>query len=206
MEWALTLGGSVLFAEFTGYWVHRLLHSERIPYLSRSHMIHHLRDYGPDTSMRPSASYRKATDTRAGIAGIGFEWLLPIALSLCVVLTTLTVLGVGLWPQLLFSLSSIGWGVLMFSYMHDSMHCRNFWMERHSLLRKWYRRARRNHDIHHLLLHPSGRMHRNFGICFFGMDRLFGTFARKASRPEPELIALTRARYAAVIGPTRSDL
>lgn len=135
MEWALTLGGSVLFAEFTGYWVHRLLHSERIPYLSRSHMIHHLRDYGPDTSMRPSASYRKATDTRGGIAGIGFEWLLPIALSLCVVLSTLTVLGVGLWPQLLFSLCSIGWGVLMFSYMHDSMHCRNFWMERHSLLR-----------------------------------------------------------------------
>jgi hypothetical protein len=38
---------SCLVAEFAGYWLHRLLHSEQVPMLSRSHMAHRLILYGP---------------------------------------------------------------------------------------------------------------------------------------------------------------
>jgi hypothetical protein len=47
-----TAVGSCSVAEFLGYWLHRLLHSDKIPALSRSHMIHHLRYYGPKHRMR----------------------------------------------------------------------------------------------------------------------------------------------------------
>ena len=43
---------SVLVAEAAGYLLHRLMHSERIPALSRAHLIHHLLMYGPHQPMR----------------------------------------------------------------------------------------------------------------------------------------------------------
>ena len=33
---------SCLVAEFIGYWLHRLLHSDKLAWLSRNHMAHHL--------------------------------------------------------------------------------------------------------------------------------------------------------------------
>lgn len=36
--------GLILYAEFVGYFLHKLLHSENIAWLSKSHMNHHLRD------------------------------------------------------------------------------------------------------------------------------------------------------------------
>jgi sterol desaturase/sphingolipid hydroxylase (fatty acid hydroxylase superfamily) len=163
-------------------------------------MIHHLREYPPNGRQRPGRTYRAATTDRAGVGGIGLEWLVPIALALGLTLGVLTWLGTPPLAQAIFSAISIGWGLLMFSYMHDSMHVLPFWMERaHPVLRSWYRRARRRHDIHHMFLHESGRMHRNYGICFFWFDRLFGTYAARASRTAPATVAAAMARYHAVI-------
>ncbi len=33
--------GSCFVAEFSGYWLHRLLHSDKFPALSRGHLVHH---------------------------------------------------------------------------------------------------------------------------------------------------------------------
>ena len=43
---AIAISG-VIFAEFFGYWLHILLHNDKIKWLSRSHMQHHLREYHP---------------------------------------------------------------------------------------------------------------------------------------------------------------
>ena len=65
----------------------------------------------------------------------------------------------------------------MFSYLHDQMHVKNFWMERNSVLKAWFRGARKRHDIHHRVLNDPGLMDENFGIGFFLFDRLFGTLS-----------------------------
>jgi len=43
---------SCLVAEFAGYWLHRLLHTDKLSFLSRGHMLHHLLLYGPTQPMR----------------------------------------------------------------------------------------------------------------------------------------------------------
>jgi hypothetical protein len=61
-----TLVDSIVVAEFAGYWLHRLLHSDNFPALSRGHLIHHFLIYGPRQPMR-SGGYRDATDNRFSV-------------------------------------------------------------------------------------------------------------------------------------------
>lgn len=56
-----TLVGSIVVAELAGYWLHRLLHSDKFPALSRGHLIHHFLIYGPRQPMR-AEEYQDATD------------------------------------------------------------------------------------------------------------------------------------------------
>jgi len=72
-------------------------------------------------------------------------------------------------------------------------------MERTPVLRWWFRKARRLHDIHHRSLDFNGRMDKNFGIGFFLFDRIFRTLAQRhcpstarLSRGGPPLPAGTR--------------
>src|SRR5262249_50491847 len=140
---------AVIFAELAGYWLHVLLHSESVPYLSRSHMIHHLVIYAPDKPQRQGHEYLLSTYGRAGVLGLGGEWLLPVAAILAVVIPAMTSLGVAAAEQAVFVAVALGWGALMFWYMHDAMHVKDFWME-NGPLRGWFLAARRNHDIHHM--------------------------------------------------------
>src|SRR5579864_7760102 len=52
---------SIGVSELLGYLLHRLLHSGKIGFLSRSHMRHHLVLYGPMRSQRPADGYHDAT-------------------------------------------------------------------------------------------------------------------------------------------------
>ncbi len=54
---------SCLVAELAGYWLHSLLHSDKLPFLSRSHIVHHLLLYGPMQPMR-AEHYKDATRAR----------------------------------------------------------------------------------------------------------------------------------------------
>ena len=171
--------GSAFAAEFLGYLLHRLLHTGWIPWLSASHMKHHIVLYGPLKKQRPSAHYMDATTGRPTLGNIGGEWLLPTALLLGGVSVLFALLQVEIFHQLLFLSTVLTWSFVMFSYVHDRMHIKNFWMERNPVLKRWFRRARQLHDIHHRVLNDQGLMNKNFGIGFDLVDRLFGTLCRE---------------------------
>jgi sterol desaturase/sphingolipid hydroxylase (fatty acid hydroxylase superfamily) len=172
LAWAMA---GIIAAEFLGYGLHRLLHSGRIPWLSRSHMIHHLLLYGPLDPKRPAAEYRNATEGRFALGNVGLEWLIPGSSALLVLGLAFWAMGVSWQHQLVFAVATLLWSFGVFSYLHDRMHQEHFWMARTPLVRRWFLNARKLHDIHHWSLSDDGTMDRNFGIGFFVFDRLFGT-------------------------------
>lgn len=198
---AITILSALVFAEFVGYWLHRLLHSERIEFLSRNHMIHHLVTYAPNRPMRPSSEYFNSTGNRANLAGFGMEWILPIVILTACVLSAFRLMGVPAPCQALFTAASMGWGYFMFGTMHDGMHLKGFRLERNSRLSRWFLSARRLHDIHHMRLDDCGRQAGNFGICFFFFDRLFGTLATEQKKFNKEGLQAAMRRYAYIFEP-----
>ena len=173
-----TLVDSVVVAEFAGYWLHRLLHSDKFPALSRGHLIHHFLIYGPRQPMR-AVEYHDATEDRFSLGNVGLEWLVPSAIILFFCWGVMALLGVPSVYQILALSTLLGWPILMFSYLHDRMHVENFWMTRVPLLRFWFLRARRLHDVHHRSVNNEGFMDANFGIGFYFFDRFFRTMAKR---------------------------
>jgi sterol desaturase/sphingolipid hydroxylase (fatty acid hydroxylase superfamily) len=175
----MTVLFSILIAELAGYWLHRLLHSDKVRFLSRGHLIHHFLIYGPRQPMRTQAGYRDATDNRFSVGNIGLEWLVPSGIVLTICWGAMIGLHVPHAYQWLAVFSLLAWPIFMFSYLHDRMHEENFWMIHVPLLKSWFLKARRLHDIHHRSMNPEGRMATNFGIGFYWFDRFFGTIAQR---------------------------
>jgi sterol desaturase/sphingolipid hydroxylase (fatty acid hydroxylase superfamily) len=196
LAYLVTIAAACAFTEFVGYWLHILLHSHRIEFLSRNHMIHHLIVYGPNMPQRRSTQYLKSTYDRASVLGIGLEWLLPAGLILTAAFAAFRALGVPPAHQAVFVAVSLAWGFAMFSYMHDAMHLKDFWMEQNPRLREWFLNARRRHDVHHMDLDDAGFMPYNFGICFFVFDRLFGTLKNGHSKFNQAGLDASLKRYA----------
>ena len=169
---------SFAVTEVVGYWLHRLLHSEKIPSLSKAHMWHHLKDYGPNMEQQTEA-YVSGARKRTNVVGLGLEWLLPAAILVGGVVGVLSLLGVGALYQVIVIASMLSWTAIMFNHMHDAMHRTSYWMLKVPLLNRWFKKARHLHDVHHMRLSDDGRMPLNFGISFFPMDRLFGTFQKE---------------------------
>jgi sterol desaturase/sphingolipid hydroxylase (fatty acid hydroxylase superfamily) len=196
VESGLWVLGSCLIAELLGYLLHRLLHSDRIRFLSRNHMIHHLLLYGPLQPQRPSPDYLDATTGRTALGSIGLEWLIPSGLLLGVFLGAFQILHVRAPHQIIFVCVTLGWSFLMFSYLHDGMHLQGFWMAKTPVARRWFRSARRFHDVHHLALNDAGLMDKNFGIGFHFFDRLFGSFSVTARPFNRKGYESAKKRYA----------
>ena len=173
-----TLVDSVVVAEFVGYWLHRLLHSDKFPALSRGHLIHHFLIYGPRQPMR-AGEYLDATADRTSLGNVGVEWLAPSAIILLFCWGAMGLLGVPPVYQVLTLCTLLGWPILMFSYLHDRMHTQNFWMTRVPMLRSWFLKARRLHDIHHRSVNGAGFIDSNFGIGFYFFDRFFRTMTKR---------------------------
>jgi sterol desaturase/sphingolipid hydroxylase (fatty acid hydroxylase superfamily) len=173
-----TLVDSVVVAEFVGYWLHRLLHSDKFPALSRGHLIHHFLIYGPRQPMR-AGEYLDATDDRTSLGNVGVEWLEPSAIILLFCWGAMGLLGVPPVYQVLAPCTLLGWPILMFSYLHDRMHTQNLWMTRVPMLRSWFLKARRLHDIHHRSVNGAGFIDSNFGIGFYLFDRFFRTMTKR---------------------------
>jgi sterol desaturase/sphingolipid hydroxylase (fatty acid hydroxylase superfamily) len=174
----ITLAASCLVAEFAGYWLHRLLHNDRFPALSQGHLIHHFLIYGPDQAMRHD-EYHDATHGRFSVGNVGLEWIAPSAVILLICWAIQFAFGVPAIYQALSLFTLAAWPLLMFSYLHDRMHLKDFWMARTPVLKNWFCSARRLHDIHHRSLNDDGRMDSNFGIGFFWFDYVFGTIGRR---------------------------
>lgn len=196
LEAAAWVLGSCLAAELVGYLLHRLLHSDCIRFLSRSHMIHHLLLYGPLQPQRPSAEYLDATTGRAALGSVGLEWVIPSVVLLGAFLGAFQVFHVRALHQIIFVCVSLGWSFLMFSYLHDRMHLRGFWMAKNPVLQRWFLAARHLHDVHHTALNDGGLMDKNFGIGFYFFDRLFGSFAGTARPFNRQGYEAAKKRYA----------
>ena len=178
---AVCVVASIVAAELLGYLLHRLMHSGRIPWLSMSHMKHHMVLYGPLQKQRPNERYLDATTGEVAIGNIGLEWIIPSTVILLISVAALHLFRVSLADQAISIGTILVWSFLMFSYLHDRMHIKNFWMGQDPILSHWFVRARRLHDIHHHSLNNDGFMDKNFGIGFFAFDRLFGTLAYDSS-------------------------
>lgn len=149
----LIVGGPVL-VELVGYFWHREAeHMGRLgDGIRYRHWVHHEREY-PTDNLRPKGrdTYRVAGSWSwfllAGIIGSLVFIALPIRFA-----APLTVGG------MLYA-----WFVV--NYFHRAFHIDKHWLNRFG----WFRRLVRLHDIHHW--EPG-----NYGIVFFAMDRLFGTY------------------------------
>lgn len=192
--------GGVLFAEVYVYWLHRLLHSDKIHWLTRNHMIHHLKIYGPRMKQRPEVAYRYAVAGRAHLGGLGLEWLVPIGVTSTALYGIFALVGAP-WTR-----ASLFIGVaLLYSYfvlwrLHNTMHQRETWVSELPLVKGWFARARRRHDIHHVRLNDQGFLNANFGIAFAWTDRLFGTFCDRASPVNDAALERAHERYREVMG------
>ena len=139
----------VLFSEIIGYFVHRLMHNEKIPWLSKKHMEHHLKIYPPRSAMRRKSYIYPSHTTKLGI---GLEWLIPVAIILCIIVLCLTMAGISAFHQTAFIVFAVGWTLLMLHYLHGGMHITGFWLSRNSFLKAWFLSSQKLHDIHHLTL------------------------------------------------------
>jgi sterol desaturase/sphingolipid hydroxylase (fatty acid hydroxylase superfamily) len=191
--------GSCISAELLGYWLHRLLHSGAIGFLSRSHMKHHLVIYAPTEDQR-STEYHDATADSLSLGNIGAEWLAPAAVLLAVMLAILNLFQVRLAYQVTYVVTTLAWSFLMFSYLHDAMHIQGFWLTKNRYFRRWFLSARQCHDAHHFLISDRGLMNRNFGIGFFIFDRVFGTFSEGGTAFNQDGYQAAQKRFEAVLG------
>jgi hypothetical protein len=138
IAWAAT---AVFTAELLGYLLHRLLHSGWIRVLSMNHMKHHLLLYGPLQKQRPSSEYLDATAGKIAIGNVGLEWIVPAGVLLVAFGGLFWLFGVSLGYQVLFFGIVLAWSFWVFSYLHDRMHIKGFWMERVAILKNWFRWA-----------------------------------------------------------------
>src|SRR5215470_11110400 len=138
------LAGSCISAELLGYWLHRLLHSGIVGFLSRNHMRHHMVVYGPLQPQR-SRGYRDATDERISLGNVGLEWLAPAGLLIALAAAVFRLFHVNALFQSIYFGTTLLWSFAMFSYLHDRMHVEGFWLERNRCLKRWFISARRCH-------------------------------------------------------------
>lgn len=177
--WLAIIVGSLILAEFYGYWLHVLLHSYWIPALSRSHMNHHVLSYAPGSRMRHEDYVQEVQDGDVLIFGLGLEWILP---SLVLLVVTVSVEWlIGFSPaQIAVSVGIvIAYSVFLFWFLHETLHLKHPWILRIKPVRRWYLNARKLHDIHHHHVTDEGLMNRNYGIAFFVFDKVFGSFLPK---------------------------
>lgn len=175
---ALAIIAGLFLAELIGYAIHRLLHSKLSRSLSNMHMQHHLIDYPPGSRMR-SQRYKSGASNRLNIKGLGLEWLTASSVALVLLLTVLYAIGVSLVIGSVVVITVVGWSLFAFNYVHDCMHIEGSWLLKAPIIKHWFKRARRLHDIHHNSLE---RQAVNFGISCFFFDRLFKTLKINAKK------------------------
>lgn len=170
-----TIVVAIIFAETAGYLAHVLLHSHKYKWLSQAHMIHHMKLYGPKMPQLHK-EYLKANTGRFFLLGVGAEWVATLGTYMAVLVITAWLVGIPLYLIAIFVGVHAIWAAVIYSYMHDAMHLSEFWMINNTYFKKWFLKIRSYHEIHHRDVDDIGRMNTNYGICFFVVDRVFGTF------------------------------
>jgi sterol desaturase/sphingolipid hydroxylase (fatty acid hydroxylase superfamily) len=147
----------VPLVEVVGYLWHRFVQHRGLlgEALRQRHFVHHQHEY-PAENLRPNRQYQDAKD---------WSWHILALMTFCL-------LGLLAWldflPFRFMLVLSVG-GVVYARYVvgvfHDACHVPQHWLHRF----RWFQRLMYLHDLHHWT--PC-----NYGIVFFWMDRLFGTY------------------------------
>ena len=146
-----------LYGTLVGWLIHRALHHRWTGPLYRSHMNHHTKQYPPGDLK--SESYRSAGREDSAFV---FAPILALAFAFFVYGLVRLNVGTGLIVFVLVEALVIG-------LLHDWVHTQ-FHLTKPAFNRDWFRRLQELHFTHHR------RMTHNFGIFWFGWDKLFGTY------------------------------
>lgn len=159
MTFLLVLFASLVIASLFGHLIHWVIHQRWSGPFHRSHMEHHLELYPPGDLL--SETYRASKWYHSGT----FLFTPPLVVILAVTGGLSWWAGVPLWALVTFGTTLVGFGLLN-DFVHDNSHVRGHWLNRFA----WFRKARDIHFVHHR------NMRKNFGIFYFGWDKLFGTY------------------------------
>ena len=156
MEWlkyaALFLLAGPLLVEFVGYFWHRWVEHREVlgKKVSFRHYKHHELQY-PVNSLRTDGPYESADS---------WTWYVVGAAS--------TIISFIIMPPFYagaFTLGAWVYAHYIVARMHSAFHIKGHFLWKF----KWFRKLVTLHDIHHF-------DNVNYGICFFFMDRIFGTY------------------------------
>jgi len=139
--------------------------------------------------------YKDATSGRFSLGNVGLEWLAPSFVLLVFCWGVMFLFQIRPLYQMIVLGNLVVWPFFTFSFLHDAMHLRDFWMARVPLINCWFRRARRLHDIHHHSVNGTGHMDTNFSIGFFLFDWIFGTLATRHRPLNRKGLAIALQRY-----------
>lgn len=153
----LTIVMSFIVSSLFGYTVHWILHRPWSKALYRMHLRHHTlytaEDYLSDI-------YRSAG--RDNTFFIFAAAAIPLVM-LPIVLWWLNIMPLALMLVAVGEMLLLGF---LHEYIHTAFHIRWHWMNRLAAFRRW----NKLHFLHHQDIGT------NYGIFWFGLDRLFGTF------------------------------
>ena len=146
--------GPVL-VELVGYFWHRIVEHRGLlgHFFSERHIVHHEHDY-PIDHLRRRSKYKSSQSWTWHFIGVisAIVMIIVLPLDLAVVLISSCSLYI----------------FLIISNLHKAYHIENHWLSRFA----WFRKMLKLHDIHHY-------QNTNYGICFFVMDRIFGTYSEE---------------------------
>lgn len=157
----LTIPISFMILSLFGYVLHRMLHQPYMGKFYRSHLVHHFKLYPPEHFS--SLVYREPGKDNTVIVFLMFGApliVLPIVLCFW---------GVISWP--VFVCASICLAVFggLNNYLHDAFHLTEHWLLRYG----WFKRLVALHYLHHV------HVQSNYGIYWFGWDKVFGSYWSK---------------------------
>ena len=160
LSYTILTGVACIYTEFIGYLSHRyIVHQGVIGDKIRiSHYCHHEIKY-PYHDFE-SEKYRIANDSLPWILTIKFAALMPTIL-----LYLFEILYI---YRMIYLLTYFTFHLFFISYIHDSYHIKNHWLNKY----EWYRYNKKCHYIHHL-------DDMNYGITNYVFDKIFGTFSDK---------------------------
>ena len=144
-----------LASEFSGYFVHKLMHARFVP----EHEDHHMDKYPPTDFY--SDEYR--------VSGTGSNWRQNIWYVLSVLpFATLIYFWLGWQHVLSFALTGVC-TALWNQYIHEAKHITNHWLGRFVLTGWYFRWIQNRHFIHHI------ELHKNLGMYNYVWDTLLLT-------------------------------
>lgn len=156
----ISMVGVFFIGNFTGYFVHWLMHKGKLKSIAEAHSTHH--------ELYPVDDFTSKEYRSAGKDDSTFVFVPMILLALAILFIPVWFIFKSLWifplPILLGII--IGW---LNGYMHECFHIAD-----HPLIKfKWFRNLKQLHLVHHF--NPT----KNMGIIWFVPDKLFNSFQKE---------------------------